>query len=338
MTDTPPPDARAEKPAILRRRALLTGAVLAPLAMPGLISASQAQGSGSIRLIVPFAPGGATDSSARAMSDRLSAVLGRSIVVENRSGGGGSIGAAAAAQARPDGNTLLLDTIVHLVNPLVLRGLPLDYRTAFTPISQVTRIPLALAVKADSPARDLAGFVAMAKAAPGQISCGHAGNATAAHLASALLQLRAGIQLNDTPYRGGAEASRDLASGTLDAVFVALLSVAPVVQSGRARMLAVASPTRTALQPDVPTLSETYPNTALDEWTGLFAPAGTPPDFVNRVQAALAEVLRDPEVLSRLAQLGAEPIGSTPADFARFLQEGRVEAEKLVREAKIELG
>lgn len=338
MTDTLPPDTRAAKPATLRRRALLTGAMLAPLAMPGLMSTGRAQGSGSIRLIVPFAPGGATDSSARAMSDKLSAVLGRSIVVENRSGGGGSIGAAAAAQARPDGSTLLLDTIVHLVNPLVLRGLPVDYRTAFAPITQVTRLPLALAVKADSPARDLAGFVAMARAAPGSISCGHSGNATAAHLASALLQLRAGIQLTDTPYRGGAEAARDLASGTLDAAFVALLSVAPLAQSGRARLLAVSSPARTVLQPDLPTLSETYPNTALDEWTGLFAPAGTPPAFLERVQAAVAEVLRDPEVLARLAQLGAEPVGSTPADFARFLEEGRAEAEKLVREAKIEVG
>lgn len=338
MTETLSADPRSRRPAGLRRRRMIAAALLAPLATPGLITTSRAQGAGSIRLVVPFAPGGATDSSARAMSDKLSAVLGRSIVVENRSGGGGSIGAAAAAQARPDGSTLLLDTIVHLVNPLVLRGLPLDYRTAFTPVTQVTRLPLALAVKADSPARDLAGFVAMAKAAPGRISCGHSGNATAAHLASALLQSRAGIQLTDTPYRGGAEAARDLASGTLDAAFVALLSVAPLAQSGRARLLAVASPTRTALQPDLPTLSETFPDTALDEWTGLFAPAGTPADVVARVQAAVAEVLRDPEVLARLAQLGAEPIGSTPAEFTRFLEQGRSEAEKLVREAKIEVG
>ncbi|HEY8610005.1 MAG TPA: tripartite tricarboxylate transporter substrate-binding protein [Roseomonas sp.] len=322
----------------LPRRALLAGAAAAPLCLPGIVPSARAQGTGPIRLIVPFAPGGATDSSARAMTDKLSAALGRSVVVENRSGGGGSIGAAVVAQARPDGNTLLLDTIVHLVNPLVLRGLSVDYRTAFAPITQVTRLPLALAVKPGFPARDLASYVARAKAAPGGVSCGHSGTATAAHLASALLQSRAGIRLNDLPYRGGSDAARDLASGTLDSVFVALLSVAPLAQAGRARLLAVASTTRSALQPDVPTLSETFPGTALDEWTGLFAPAGTPPAFLDQVQAATAQVLRDPEVLARLAQLGAEPVGSSSEEFAAFLRAGAAEAEQLVREARIEPG
>lgn len=313
----------------LSRRALLVATLAAP-------AVARAQGAGPIRLIVPFAPGGATDSSARAMADKLSAALGRSVVVENRSGAGGSIGAALAAQARPDGTTLLLDTISHLVNPLVLRDPPVEYRTAFTPITQLTRLPLALAVKPDFPARGLAGYVERAKASPGGVSCGHSGTATAAHLASALLQSRAGIRLNDLPYRGGSDAARDLASGALDSVFVALLSVASLAQSGRARLLAVASPSRTVLQPDVPTLAESYPGTVLDEWTGLFAPAGTPAAFVQGVQAATVHVLRDPEVVARLARLGAEPVGSTPGEFAGFLRDGAVEAERLVREARIE--
>lgn len=336
MTDTPS-DLGQFRPI---RRTLLTAASTL-LACPALVRSAAGQsssGSGPLRVIVPFAPGGATDSSARAVTDKLSAVLGRPVVVENRSGGGGSVGASAAAQARPDGNTLLLDTIVHLVNPLVLKGLSFDYRASFAPITQVTRLPLALAVKNDFPARDLAAFVARAKAAPGAVSCGNSGNATAAHLASALLQLRAGIQLIDLPYRGGSDAARDLAAGSLDSAFVALLSVAPLAEAGRARLLAVASPTRTVLQPDLPTVAETFPGTSLDEWTGLFAPIGTPPEFVVRVQAAVAEVLRDPAVLARLAQLGAEPVGSTPAEFTRFLEQGGAEAERLVREAKIEVG
>ncbi|UFN49471.1 twin-arginine translocation pathway signal protein [Roseomonas sp. OT10] len=315
---------------------LAAPALAAPALAPGLARAQGAWPDRPIRLIVPFAPGGATDSSARAMSDRLSAVLGQTVVVENRSGAGGSIGAGVAAQARPDGATFLLDTIVQVVNPLVLRGLPFDYRTAFTPVMQVTRLPLALAVRADFPAQNLAEFVAEAKRRPGQISCGNAGNATAAHLAAALLQSRAGIELNNLPYRGGGDAGRDIAGGTLDSGMLTLVSLVALVQGGRARFLAVASPQRTSLLPDVPTLAESYPGTALDEWTGLFAPAGTPAPILEKLQAAVVKVLAEPEIRHRLAQIGAEPVGSSPEEFARFLAESRQQAEMLVREAKIE--
>jgi tripartite-type tricarboxylate transporter receptor subunit TctC len=320
----------------LRRRAALAGALSLPL-MAGRAVAQPDWPRRPVRVVVPYAPGGATDSSIRVISDRLGAALGQSIVVENRSGGSGLIGAGAVVQSAPDGYTFLMEGLPSAVNPFLLRNAPFDYRTALQPVTQVTRLPLALVVKHDLPARDVAEFVALARRRPGELSCGYSGNGTGAHLAGVLLQLRANIQLTPVVYRGGADAVRDLAAGALDCATVALLSAAPVAQSGRVRILAVTSPRRSPLVPDLPTLVEGgVPDSALDEWMGLFAPAGTPAAIRDRMAAAVAGVLREPEVVARLAQLGAEPVGSTPADFAAFVAQGRDAAERLVREARIE--
>ncbi|MCQ4159379.1 tripartite tricarboxylate transporter substrate-binding protein [Roseomonas sp. GC11] len=324
---------------MLRRAFLAAPALLLPAAARAQGSSPQGSPQGRpVRLIVPFAAGGAADSAARTIAPRMGERLGQTIIVENRTGASGSVGGAAVAQAAPDGLTLLWDASSHLVNPALMKGLPFDYATAFTPVSLVTTFPQVLAVKADSPARDLAGFLALARARPGQLNIGTQGNATAGHLAVAQLQRLAGISLTHVPYRGGADAARDLAGGNLDAVFITVLSASPVVESGRARFLAVAAEQRVAVQPALPTFAEAgLPGLTLSEWVALFGPANLPAPLVERLHAALKGALEEAEVQARLAQLAAVPVGSNPAEFARFVREGRASMAALVKEADIRM-
>ena len=314
---------------------LLAAAAALPFA-PAVARAQDSWPNRPIRLIVPFAAGGAADSAGRVIAPRLAERLGTTIVVENRTGGSGSSGGAVVAQAQPDGYTLMLDASSHIVNPALLRGLAFDYATAFAPISMVTSFPQVIAVKEAFPARDLAGFIAAAKARPGALSVGTQGNATAGHMALARFSALAGVEVTHVPYRGGADAARDLAGGSLDAVCITMLSAGPVVDAGRARFLAVATAERVALRPQVPTFAEAgLPGLQASEWVGLFAPARTPDAVVRRVHAALVPVLAEPEVRARLDQIVAVPVGSSPEAFARFVAEGRVQMATLVREAGI---
>ncbi|WP_144299892.1 Bug family tripartite tricarboxylate transporter substrate binding protein [Elioraea rosea] len=317
----------------IHRRGLLGAA----LAMPFVATASaQTWPARSIRLVVPFAAGGAADSAARTVFPRVSEILGQTIVVENRTGAGGSIGAAAVAQAAADGYTWLFDASSHIVNPSLLRNLPFDY-ASFVPVSQVASFPQVIAVKDAFPARSLAELIEAAKARPGELSFGTQGNATAGHLALELFQSQAGIKLTHVPYRGGADAARDLAAGTVDGVLITALSAGPIVQSGRARMLAVTVTERLANWPAVPTLNESgFPGFDMSEWVGLVAPSGTPAPIVQRMYGAVAEVLKEQPVRERLAQLGAVPVGTDPEVFGRFLREGRGTMARLVREAGIQ--
>jgi tripartite-type tricarboxylate transporter receptor subunit TctC len=319
---------------MFHRRAML--GVAGALAAPGVLRAQGAWPTRPIRLIVAFAAGGAADSVARVLAPRLGERLGQNVVVENRTGGSGSNGGAAVAQAAPDGHTLLWDASSHLVNPSLLRGLSFDYATAFLPVTLAATFPQVLAVKAENPARSVAEFVAQAKARPGVLNIGTQGNATAGHLALAQFQRLAGIELTHAPYRGGADAARDLAAGVLDGAFITVLSAGPIADSGRARLLAVATETRIASRPDLPTFAEAgVSGLLIAEWCALFAPAGTPMVVAERLHGAMTAALADPEAKARLDQLVAVPVGSSPTDFARFVQEGRATMATLVREANI---
>ncbi|MFZ4408827.1 MAG: Bug family tripartite tricarboxylate transporter substrate binding protein, partial [Paracraurococcus sp.] len=248
-----------------------------------------------------------------------------------------SVGGGAVAQAPGDGYTLLWDASSHLVNPALMKGLPFDY-AAFVPVSLVVTFPGVLAVKADFPGRSVAEFIRQAKERPGAISVGTQGNATAGHVGLLQFTRRAGIEVIHAPYRGGADAARDLAAGSIDAVFITTVSAGPIVDSGRARFLAVATLQRIPSRPDVPTLAESgFPGFNSNEWAALFGPAGTPAPVVAALHAALAEALADAGVKQRLAQIGAVAIGSAPADFVRFVREGREQMATLVREAGIRL-
>jgi len=316
------------------RRALLgaAGALAAPLPL----RAQPAYPARPVRLIVAFAAGGAADSVARVVAPKMGERLGQSVVVENRTGGSGSNGGGVVAQAAPDGYTLLWDASSHVVNPSLLRGLSFDYATAFLPISLAATFPQVLAVKADNPARSVAEFVAQAKARPGTLNVGTQGNATAGHLALAQLQQLAGIEVTHAPYRGGADAARDLAAGVLDGAFITVLSAGPIADSGRARLLAVATEARLPSRPDVPTFAEAgVPGLTIAEWCALFAPAATPTPIAARLHAAMTEALADAEVKARLDQIVAVPVGSSPEAFGRFVREGRQSMGALVRSAGI---
>jgi tripartite-type tricarboxylate transporter receptor subunit TctC len=317
----------------MRRRTLL----LASLATPAL--AQSWAPSRSIRLIAPYAPGGGVDTASRLLAVPMTATLGQNVVVENRGGAGGSIGAAEVARAAPDGHTVMIDAMAHTVNPALMRGLPFDYATAFTPISQVLIWPQILIVHPSLPVRNLAEFVAHVRARPGQLSYGSSGNATAAHLASALLLNRAGLEMVHVPYRGGAPALQDLIAGNVAFVFGTVASSLQLAQEGRVRAIAVSSATRLPGLPDVGTVAEQgFPGFELNEWNGLYAPAGLPAAAAQRWHGAVRHALADSAVRTRLEALGAIPLGTDPEAFARYVREQREAMARLVREARIELG
>jgi tripartite-type tricarboxylate transporter receptor subunit TctC len=318
----------------LARRAVLAAGAAIPLALPALAQAPWP--SRSIRLVVPFSAGGAADSAARTLTPRMGETLGQTIVIENRTGASGSLGAGEVARAT-DGHSFLWDASSHIVNPALLRT-PFDYATAFAPVSLVVLFPSAVAVKNDFPARTLAEFVAQAKSRRGAVTVGTQGNATAGHLGLLSFAKAAGIEVVHVPYRGGAAAAQDLASGAIDAVFTTLVSAGPVVDGGRARFLAVGTAQRVESRPDVPTIAESgFPGFESNEWAGLFGPEGTPPAVVERLYAALSDAMAVPALRQRLVQIGCVPVGSRPDEFARFVREGRTTMAALVREANIRL-
>jgi tripartite-type tricarboxylate transporter receptor subunit TctC len=316
-------------------RRTLAGAMLAT---PFLGRAAAAQGfpARPIRMVVPYPPGGGADTTARLLAEPMGAMLGQPVVVENRGGAGGSIGAGEVARAAADGHTLLLDAGAHVVNPAVLRGLTFDYARAFAPISQVTVLPQILLVKAALPARTVAEFVALAKARPDTLTYGSSGNATSSHLAAALFAQRAGISIVHVPYRGGGPAVQDLVAGNIDMHMGTVSSSLALARDGRIRPLAVTHSARIPSLPDVPTIAESgFPGYELNEWNGLYAPASTPDAVLDRVHAAALHALAQAPVTARLDALGAMAVGSSRADFTAFVTALRETMGKLVVDAKI---
>ncbi|MDB5374655.1 MAG: Tripartite-type tricarboxylate transporter, receptor component TctC [Belnapia sp.] len=326
----------------MRRRAALGLPLGLALAAPFAAPSARAQSAWPnrpLRWVVAFAAGGAADTAARAVAARAQEIIGQSIVIENRTGGNATIAANAVLQSPADGYSFLIDAANQITNPLLMRDLPFDYRTAFAPVSQVASFPQVIAVRQDFPAATLAEFIAQAKAAPNTISYGTPPAAGMAHLAGELFQRLAGIRLVHAPYRGGADAARDIMAGVIDAVLITSSSIKPPVQSGRARILAVTSAQRAAAYPEAPTLAESgFPGYEMNDWNGLFAAAAVPQPIILRMAAAIAEACRDAGVRSRMDPLGAELIGSTPEGFASWLEAQRPIIARVVREAGITLG
>ncbi len=316
----------------------------AALALPALLAALPARAqewspTRPVRLVAPYAPGGGVDTASRLLAGPMGSVLGQPLVVENRGGAGGAIGAAEVARAQPDGHTIMVDALAHTVNPALMRGLAFDYATAFTPVTQILVWPQILIVHPSFPARSLPEFVAHVRARPGQLSYGSSGNATAAHLASALLLSRAGLDMTHVPYRGGAPALQDLVAGNIAFVFGTVASSLQLAQEGRVRALAVSSARRVPGLPEVPTVAEQgFEGYELNEWNGLYGPSGLTPAMVARWHGAVRHALADGAVRARLDALGALPLGSEPADFARYVAAERQRMAALVREAGVTLG
>ena len=257
----------------MKRRSLL--AAMAALPCPAFAQTWAPERP--IRLIIPFAAGGSTDVTARLVAQALGERLGQPVVAENRPGAGGNIGAEAAARAAPDGHTLFMAVSgILAANKALYKTLPFDPLRDFAPISQVAVIPNLIVVNPELPVRDLPGLIAYAKARPGQVNYGSAGSGTSLHLASALFAAKAGIELVHIPYRGGAPAATDLMAGKIQMLASPLVEVIGAVQAGQLRPLAVTTPRRSALLPEVPTVGETIPGFAIPLWNGIVAPAGTP--------------------------------------------------------------
>lgn len=315
---------------------------VAVLATPALLlprrGSAQWAPSRSIRLIAPYTPGGGVDTTARLIAGPIGALLGQPVIVENRAGAGGSLGAAELARSAPDGLTVMVDALAHTVNPALIRNLPFDYATAFTPITQLAVLPQIMIVPNGLPVTDLAGFIAHARARPG-LPYGSSGNATAAHLAAALLLSRAGIQMEHVPYRGGTAALPDVIAGHINFVFGTVSSSLQLVREGRVRALGVTTAQRIPSLPEVPTIAEQgFAGYELNEWNGFYAPAGLPAPVLARLHEAALHALADATLRARFEALGAIPVGSPQAEFAGFVTAQRGVMATLVREARIEAG
>ena len=284
--------------------------------------AAQNYPSKPIRLIVPNAAGGSTDLVARTTANKLSDSLGQPVVIENRAGSGGIIGAELVARSAPDGYTLLMGTIGNLViSPHLYPNLAYDPLRDFAPVAQVASAAYFLVVHPAVPARSVNELVALAKARPGQLAYASAGSGTGSHLATELFLSVARIDVTHVPYKGGTPGLTDLISGQVQLMFNGIPSSLPHIKSGRIRPLALTAAKRTAAAPGVPTMAESgYAGAESTSWTGLLAPAGTPRAIVERLNADLRKALQAPEVRTRLAADGADPVGSSPEAFSAYIK------------------
>ncbi len=314
----------------------LAGTLIAACALAAAV-AQAAFPERPITLVVPYAPGGGADAAARLLATRMGARLGTSIIVDNRPGASGTIGASQVAKARADGYTVLYDATPFSINPHLFARLPYA-RSALQPLSLVLLMPNVVVVKADSPVRSVADLAARAKAQPGKINFASGGSGTVQRLAAELFRQRLELDMVHVPYKSGGPAIADVMGGQVDFMFGTMAATYPLVTGGKLRALAVAAPQRSARLPDVPTVSETViPGYEAYEWNGIFLPTGTPEPVAARLHQALSEVLQEAEVRQRLSDLGAQPMTSTPAEFAAFLQKEDAKWGEVVRKGAIVL-
>jgi tripartite-type tricarboxylate transporter receptor subunit TctC len=290
----------------------------------------------SIRIVVPFPPGGGTDTFARPLAARLSVQLGQQIVIDNRGGAGGTIGADVVAKSAPDGYTFLLGAVHHTVAPAVYKSLPYDLDRDLAPVTGVAYVPDVLVVNRNVKAETVKDLVALAKASPGKLNYGSSGNGTTRHLAGIIFGNLAGITLQHVPYKGSGPAMTALLGGEIEMIFEGLGSAASHIRSGSIRALAVPSPKRSPAFPDIPTMAEAgIPGFESISWYGLWAPAGTPPEVLQRLQVEVAKALASPEMKSAWASQGAEPGGEPREQFQAFVRAETVKWGRLAREAKV---
>ena len=293
-----------------------------------------AQGK-TIRIIVPYAPGGPIDVTARALAERVKDSLG-TVIIENRPGAGGNLGADLVAKATPDGLTIgIAATATHAINPWLFAKMPYDASRDFAPITQMLRVPNVLVMNAETAQRlkinTLADLVAYAKANPAKLNFGSGGNGSAGHLAGEMFKRAAGIFAVHIPYNGGNPAQLALLSGQVDFNFDNLATAAANIKAGRLKALAVTTAQRSNALPDIPSMSETLKDFEIDTWWGLVAPAATPRDVVDRLNKAFVAALQAPETKTRFAQLMAEPVGNTPEQFAAFMKKELTRYESVVK-------
>jgi len=291
----------------------------------------------AVTMIVPFPPGGGTDTGARIVAQKLGAKWGQTVIVENKGGAAGSIGADMVAKAKPDGYTILMGNIgTQAINPSLYKKLPYDPATAFAPISLVAELPLAMMVNPAVPATSAKEFVALAKSQPGKLSYSSSGAGGAPHLAAEMFKEATGTFILHVPYRGGGPAISDLLAGHVQVSFMTVLEASGHVKAGKLRALAVTSSKRVGALPDVPTLAETVvPGFNSISWIGLLAPAATPKDVVEKISADVREVLAADDVKAKLLELGALPSGTAPAQFQQLIGADTRRYAQVIQDKKI---
>jgi len=285
-------------------------------------SAGQDYPNKIIKIIVPFTAGSATDIMARIVGERLSASMGQAVVVENRPGAGGTLGAAQVAKSEPDGYTLLVVSTGHVVNPALYGSLPYDTVGDFAGVSPLAALPNVLVVGAGSPIKSVSELIAAAKAKPGQLNYASAGVGSATHVNAEKFRAISGTQVTHIPFKGTPETIVEVSSGRVDFMFTPVLASIPTIRDNRMRALAVSTAKRSSALPDVPTVSEAgLPGFVFDFWVGLLAPAKTPRAIVNKLNAEVRKVMAQPEVIDKMAKLGAEPMPMTPERFDAYIKE-----------------
>jgi len=317
------------------RRCVLGAIALAATATLSLGASAQNYPSKPITIVVPFAAGGTTDILARLVGQHLSTELGQPVVVENKAGAGGNIGAAYAAKAPADGHTLFMGTVgTHAINAALYKKLPYDPVKDFAPLSRVAMVPNLLVAHPSQPFKTVQEMIAYAKANPGKINFGSPGNGASPHLSGELFKSLAKVDMVHVPYKGSAPAVSDLLGNQIAIMFDNLPSVIPHVRAGKLRAIAISTAKRSAGLPDVPTIAEAgVPGYEATSWFGMFAPAATPAPVLARISAALAKVLANAEVKKKIDDQGGEPANETPAQFADFIQKESLKWGKVVKES-----
>ncbi|MCX7137307.1 MAG: tripartite tricarboxylate transporter substrate binding protein [Proteobacteria bacterium] len=322
------------KTAILRYWSIAVAALLAPAGFSTAVA--QNYPDRPVRMIVPFAPGGGTDIVSRLVAQRLADSIKQSVVVDNRAGGAGNIGAELVARANPDGYTLLVGSATILaVNPVIFK-VAYNPSRDFAPITLLGSQPHLIVVHPSLPANSVREFVNLAKEKSLKLNYGSSGTGGPAHLGGELFKIVAGVDMLHIPYKGTGPAVIDLVGGQLQVGLLSLASSMPHVKSGRLKALAVTSPKRAIVAPELPTIAESgYPGFEVRSWYGLLAPAGTPKTIIDKLSSQIAAVLRQPEVIAKLASDGAEPGGDTPAEFAAYIKSEAERWGKVVKTAGI---
>ena len=304
------------------KRSLLAFAALLFAAVAGAQTAGAEYPSKTIKIVVPFTAGSATDIMARVVGERLSASTGQAVVVENRPGAGGTLGSAQVARSEPDGYTLLVVSTGHVVNPTLYPGLGYDTVGDFAGVSPLAALPSVLVVGAGSPIKSVAELIAAAKDKPGQLNYASAGVGSATHVNAEKFRSVAGIQVTHIPFKGTPETIVETSSGRVDFMFTPVLASIPSIRDNRMRALAVSTAKRSSALPDVPTVAEAgIPGFVFDFWIGLLAPVKTPRAVVNKLNAEIGRILAQPEIKERMAKLGAESMPMKPEQFDAYIKE-----------------
>ena len=324
---------------VRRRRLLFAGTASAMTGLGPLSSAhAQAYPSRPIKLVVPFPPGGSVDAVARALAPQLQQQMGQAIVIENRPGANSVLGAQEVRRAQADGYTILLNASLQLVNPLIMSTANYDPEKDFRPITYLGALPQLVIVSADSPYRTLQELLADARRRPGQVQWATAAYGAAGHLAAELLKVRSKTDMPIIPYRGGGPALNDLMGMHVAAMIEPMASAYPLVKGGRLRALAITTPRRLPSLPDLPTVAESgFADFDMPSWYGMWAPAGTPADIIERLNAETRTAMRSPAVASKLAAISFQSVPSTPAEFAAFVSRELALDKEIVAAARIRL-